>query len=51
VKQSKKFLTIDKSSLSKNLNASAFADFLTKNQFTPAQAQRRARQPRVGIKN
>jgi len=30
-------------SLSKILNASAFADFLSKNQFTPTHAQRRAR--------
>jgi len=49
VKQSKKFLTFGKSSLSKILNASAFADFLSKNQFTPAHAQRRAGLPREGL--
>jgi len=35
------------SSLSKISNASAFADFHTKNQFTPSHAQRRAGLPHV----
>jgi len=41
VKQSKKFLTLENIKPSKILNASAFADFQTKNQFTPSYAQRR----------